>query len=346
MSDESILKAIKAHLGVNHAWLALREERIVEPDLDIVDCHHHLWDMPGNRYLLDEAMVDFRSGHKIVASVHMQCHSMYRTDGPPALRPVGETEFAAGIAQRVEHDTHGAMKLCAGIVGTTDLMLGERAAPVLEAHLQAGGARFKGIRPSVAWHESPEVRALDIAPHILMEKQARAAIACLDRLGLSLDVWVFFTQLDELLDVCRAFPNLTVIVNHAGGQVGIGPYADKRDEVFAVWRAKLDALAQCPNVYVKLGGLAMRYSGFAFNTLPAPPSSDLLVEKWRPTLEACIEAFGPSRCMFESNFPIDRGMCNYPVLWNAYKKFSRQYSPDERRRLFVGTAADAYRLTV
>lgn len=346
MSDDSIRAAIKAHLGVNPEWLATRKEEIVEPELKIVDPHHHVWDMPGNRYLFDEVLADFQSGHRIVASVHVQCHSMYRADGPEEMRPVGETEFISGVAAQSASGAYGPTNVCAGIIGTTDLMLGSQVEPVLEAHLRAGGGRFRGIRPTAAWHESPEVRALDIKPHLLMQKQAREAIACIDKLSLSLDLWVFFTQLDEALDVCRSFPGLKVVINHAGGPVGIGPYAGQRDAVFGVWRKKIEALGQCPNAVIKLGGLAMRYGGFHFNKLPTPPSSDLLVEKWKPYVEACIDSFGPTRCMFESNFPVDRGMCNYHVLWNAFKKMTQHYSPEERESLFSQTAAHTYRLAI
>ena len=292
MSDDSIRAAIKAHLGVNLAWLATRKEPIVEPELKIVDPHHHVWDMSGNRYLFDEVSADFQSGHNVCASVHVQCHSMYRADGPEEMKPVGETEFINGVAAQSASGEYGPTRVCAGIVGTTDLMLGARVEPVLEAHVRAGGGRFRGIRPTLAWHESSQVRALDIQPHILVQKQAQDAIGCIDKLKLSLDVWVFFTQLDEVLEVCRSHPSLKVIVNHAGGPVGIGPYAGQREAVFAVWRSKIAALAQCPNAVIKLGGLAMRYGGFDFNKLPAPPSSDLLVEKWTPYIEACIESFG------------------------------------------------------
>src|SRR6201996_3281946 len=346
MSDDSIRAAIKAHLGVNLDWLAKRREDIVDADLRIVDPHHHVWDMPGNRYLFNEALADFQSGHNVVATVHVQCHSMYRADGPEEMRPVGETEFVNGVAAQSASGEYGSTRVCAGIIGTTDLMLGDRVQPVLEAHLRAGGGRFRGIRPTAAWHESSDVRALNIPPHILMHEKSRAAIKCVDELQLSLDLWVFFTQLDEVLDICRAFPNLKVVINHVGGPAGISPYANQREAVFKEWRTKIEALANCPNTVIKLGGLAMRYGGFNFNKLPVPPSSDLLVEKWGPYIDVCITSFGPQRCMFESNFPVDRGMCNYHVLWNAFKKMTRQYSPEERKFMFSKTAAETYRLAI
>ena len=342
MADDPIRAALKAHLSVNREWLALQREEIVEPALEIVDPHHHVWNLPGNTYMFDDVLADFNSGHNIVASVHVQAHSMYRARGPEEFKPVGETEFITGVAAQSASGDYGPTRICAGIIGTTDIMLGTKVSPVLEAHIAAGGGRFRGIRPTTAWHESTQVRALDIQPHILRQAEARAAIGCIDKLGLTLDLWLFFTQLDEAREICEAFPNLVVVINHAGGVVGIGPYQDKRDEVFAAWREKIRALAKCPNARMKLGGLAMRYAGFQFNRLPAPPSSDLLAEKWGPYFQACIEAFGPRRCMFESNFPVDRAMCNYHAVWNAYKKIAKGFSADEKRALFRQTASDTY----
>jgi L-fuconolactonase len=344
VSDDPILAAIRKHPRVNPDWLATRTEEIVDPELEIVDPHHHVLDMPGRRYRFDDVLADFQSGHKIVASVHVQAHSMYRAGGPEEMRPVGETEFVNGVAAQSASGGYGPGRMCAGIVGTTDIMLGGRVEPVLEAHLKAGGGRFRGIRPTLAWHESPQVRALDIKPQILMQKAAREAIGCIDRFKLSLDVWVFFTQLDEVLDVCRSFPDLTVVINHTGGPLGIGPYAGQREAVFAEWLKKIEAIGQCTNAHVKLGGLAMHYSGFAFNELNVAPSSDLLAEKWAPYFEVCIERLGARRCMFESNFPIDKGMCSYHVMWNAFKKITKGYSSAERGQLFSQTAARVYRL--
>lgn len=346
MSDESIHAALKAHIQPNPAWLAKRVEPIVEPGLEIIDPHHHVWDMSGNRYLLDELLADFNSGHHIIASVHVQCHSMHRADGPTEMRCVGETEFVNGVAAMSASGAYGPTKVCAGIIGTADLLLGSRVEQVLQAHINAGGGRFRGIRPSVAWHESAQVRALDIPPHILMHKDARKAIACIERFGLSLDLWCFFTQLDEVLDVARNFPGLCIIVNHTGGPVGIGPYQGQQELVFSQWRRNITALAGCPNVVIKIGGLAMRYGGYRFNELAEPPSSDFLVQKWNDYVHAAIDIFGPQRSMFESNFPVDRGMCNYHVLWNAFKKMSRRYTPSERRCLLSETAANIYRIEI
>lgn len=344
MSEDIDISRLKSHFSVDLEWLSRHREDIVEPDLEIVDAHHHVWDMPGSRYLFDEVMNDFNSGHRIVSSVYAQCHSMYRTEGPTEMRPVGETEFVSGIAQRGAASAYCSTALCAGIVGSADLMLGAGIEPVLLAHMQAGGGRFRGIRPTVAWHESPQLRVLELQPNILMRKAAREAIGCMEKLNLSLDLWVFYTQLDEVVDICRAFPGLTVVVNHTAGIVDRGPYASKQKEMFAEWREKVHELARCPNVVLKLGGLAKRYGGLRRDTLAEPPSSDLLVDRWNDCIQLCIDAFSPHRCMFESNFPVDRGSCNYHVLWNAFKKITRGYTPAERQRLFSLTAAETYRL--
>lgn len=169
--------------------------------------------------------------------------------------------------------------------------------------------------------------AREIKAHILMQKQAREAIACVGNLNISLGMWTSFTQLNEALAVCRSFPGLKVVINHTGGPVGLGTYANHSEAVFDDWRKKIEALAQCPNAAFKLGGLAMKYGGFDFSKLPSPPSSDLLVKMWRPYVEACIQSFAPSRCIFESNFPIDRRMCNYHVLWDAFKKVTQHTRP-------------------
>lgn len=344
MSDSSIKSALSAHPGANPEWLALRREDVVDPELPIVDPHHHLWNLPGNRYLLDEAINDFTCGHNITQTVHVQCRSMYRADGDEAMKPVGETEFVNGIAAQSASGEYGPVRVAAGIVGTTDLLLGSQVDAVLDAHMRAAGRRFKGVRPSVVWHHDSRVRPLDIPSGILMHPRAREAIACIERRGLSLDIWAFFTQLDEVLDICRSFPNLTVVINHLGGPIGIGPYEHSREEVFSEWSTRLRLLAGCDNAVIKIGGLGMRYAGFRFNQEPLPPSSDTLVDAWRIYVHECIDIFGPARCMFESNFPVDRGMFSYHVLWNTFKKLTTSYTTAERNCLFSDTAIRTYRL--
>jgi len=344
MVDATLNTALRNHLGVDPNWLNLTTEDVIDPELPIVDAHHHAWDLPHNRYLFDDLVSDFQCGHNIVATVYVQCYSMYRADGPPEMKPVGETEFANGLAAQSASGNYGSTEICAGIVGTADIRLGAAVEPVLHAHLGAAGQRFKGVRPTTSWHESDQLKALATEPHILLQSSAREAIRCIAKLNLCLDLWVYFTQLDDAIDICRAFPNLKIVIDHVGGPLGIGPYGGRRDEVFQVWRQKIESVAQHPNAYMKLGGLGMRYAGFQFNQMPSPPSSDLLLEKWKPYLELCIEQFGPDRCMFESNFPIDKGMCSYRIIWNAFKKLTKNYTSSERNALFCQTAANVYRL--
>ena len=341
---DHLSSATRAHYRPDKDWLALNGEQAIEPALRIVDPHHHIWDPPGNRYMFDDLLEDFQSGHNIIASVYVQTHAMSRARGPELMRPVGETEFANGVAAQSASGNYGSTQVCAGIVGSADIQRGAEIERLLEAHICAAGGRFRGIRPTTAWHESSQVRILDVTPNLLMQQAARDGIACIARAGLTLDLWLFFTQLDDALDVCRRFPELSVIINHCGGPLGIGPYADRKREAFESWREKVVEVARCPNAVMKIGGLAMRYAGFDFNKQSEPPSSDLLAQSWKPFVDVCIEAFGPSRCMFESNFPVDKGMCGYVALWNAFKKLTVHHSADDREWLFHKTAITTYKL--
>ena len=330
----------------NEAWLARQpSEPILDPDLPIIDTHHHLWQRPHHRYLLEELLADLRSGHNVVATVFAECHAMYRADGPEAFRPVGETEFVTGIAAMSASGLCGPIRVAAGIVGFADLTLGDRVEPVLEAHIQAGGGRFRGVRHSAAWDASPVIGNSRVeGPHLLRQADFRAGLACLTRLGLSLDAWVFHPQLGDVIDLARAFPTTTIIAGHVGGPLGYGPYAGKKDEVFAAWKAKITELATCPNVFMKLGGMMMRLAAFDYGTAPLPPSSEQLAGYWRPYMETCIELFGADRCTFESNFPVEKMGTGWVVLWNAFKRIAAGASAAEKLALFSGTARRAYRL--
>ncbi|MFN0298779.1 MAG: amidohydrolase family protein [Burkholderiales bacterium] len=335
------------HLPIRPAWLALHQEEIIEPDLPIVDPHHHLWDRPDNRYLFLDLLNDVAVGHKICATVVIECGAMYRQHGPAASQPLGETEFFNGAAAMSASGAYGERALCAGIVGHADLCLGERVKPVLEAHSLAGGGRFRGVRYISAWHVDPAARGslANPPPHVLADPMFRAGFAQLAPLGLSFDAWMYHTQLPELVALAQAFPETTIVLNHTGGAIGIGPYAGKRDEVLADWRTRIKEVACCPNVFIKLGGMGMRMFGFDFATGERPPSSQSLAASWRPYFESCIEAFGAERCMFESNFPVDKGSCSYAVLWNAFKRVASGASGSEKQALFSGTASKAYRLS-
>jgi predicted TIM-barrel fold metal-dependent hydrolase len=334
------------YLPVRQDWLDRRTEPILEADLPIVDPHHHLWDRPGWRYLLDELLADTGSGHNIVATVFVQARAMARAAGPVEMRPVGETEFVNGVAAMSASGIYGKTKACAGIVGHADLTLGSRVEPVLAALMRAGGDRFRGIRHISAWDGDETIRnpAYSPPPNLLADKTFREGFAVLGRLGLSFDAWLYHPQIEELTDLARAFPQTKIVLNHVGGPIGIGAYAGKHKAVFPGWAASIKALAACPNVCVKVGGLGMRMGGFGFHEEAEPPSSQTLAAAWRPYVETCVEAFGPSRCMFESNFPVDKGSYSYPVFWNACKLLAKGASPADKADLFAGTAARFYRL--
>jgi L-fuconolactonase len=331
----------------NPEWLGKLTEEILEPELPIVDPHHHLVDRANTgRYLLPELLADTETGHNITATVYLEWLSMYRSDGPIEMRPVGEVEFANGAAAMAASGTYGKTKVCAGIVAYGDLMLGDRIEPVLEAMIAAGGSRFRGIRYVTASHPDEAARGSSIQrpAGLLMNDTVRRGFARLHPLGLSFDAFMYFTQLGELADLARAFPDTPIVLNHVGGAIGIGPYAGKRDEVFAQWKGRIEELARCPNVHIKLGGLGMRLFGFDVHAGAMPPSSEQLAAAWRPYIETCIAAFGPERAMFESNFPVDKGSGSYPVFWNAFKRIAAGCSAAEKAALFCGTASRFYRL--
>ena len=331
------------HPHVNDAWLGRLREDILEPDLPIIDAHHHLWERASGRYLLDELRADLGSGHNLRATVFIQCGYGFRPDGPPELRPVGETETVARIADQAA--AAGLPGVCAGIVGYTDFRLGERVDAVLEAHIQAGGGRFKGIRQSAGWDPAILTQTSAPAPAgLLADPVFRSGLARLGRFGLSYESSLYHPQLPELADLARAFPDLPILANHCGGPIRIGPHATHPAATFAAWRQGLRDLARCPNVVLKLGGQAMTIRGVNFQDAPLPPSSGELAAAWRPHMETCIETFGPDRCLFESNFPVDKGMCSYPVIWNAFKRIAAACSPDEKAALFHNTAARFYRI--
>jgi predicted TIM-barrel fold metal-dependent hydrolase len=334
------------YLPVRQEWLDRRTEPILEPAVPIVDPHHHLWDRPGWRYLLDELLADTNSGHNIVATVFVQARAMVRSTGPVGMRPVGETEFVNGVAAMSASGIYGKTKACAGIVGHADLTLGGRVEPVLAALMRAGGDRFRGIRHITAWDGDESIRnpAYSPPPNLLADKSFREGFAVLGRLGLSFDAWLYHPQIKELTDLARALPQTKIVLNHVGGPIGIGAYAGKHKEVVPAWAASVKALAACQNVCVKVGGLGMRMGGFGFHEAAEPPSSERLAAAWRPYVETCIAAFGPSRCMFESNFPVDKGSYSYPVFWNACKLLAKGASNAEKADLFADTAARFYRL--
>jgi predicted TIM-barrel fold metal-dependent hydrolase len=327
-------------------WLALRREEVIDPTRPIVDPHHHLWDRGGQRYLIEEITDDIASGHNVIATVYVEARSMYRANGPEAFRPVGEIEFANGAAAMSASGGYGPATICAGIVGHVNLLLGEGTRAVLEAEIFAGQGRFRGIRHSAAWDADANVAGMYAtrSKGLLLDSSFRKGFACLAPLGLSFDAWLFHPQIGELTDLARTFPDTRIVLDHCGGPIGLGSYAGRRAEIFPVWKASIREIADCPNVVVKLGGLAMCLLGYDFHERPMPPSSEELAAAWRPYIETCIEAFGTQRCMFESNFPPDKGQCSYQAIFNAFKRIAAPYSEAEKTALFSKTATDFYRL--
>jgi len=327
-------------------WLARHTEEILEPDLPIVDPHHHLWERPGYRYLFPELLADIGSGHKIEATLFEQANSMYRASGPEELKSLGETEFVSGVAAMSDSGRYGPTRCVAGIVGYVDLRLGSRAKGLLEKHMAVSDGRLRGVRNGSTWSDDPVLKTFGNAagPGLYLDKNFREGFAALAALDLAFDAWLFQTQLGDVIDLAAAFPQARIVLNHVGGPVAIGPYAGKREEAFGAWRAQIEKFASYPNTYVKLGGLGMKMIGFDFFDRPEPPSSQDLEKAWRPYIETCIAAFGPQRAMFESNFPVDKGTCSYQVLWNAFKRIAAGHSRDEKLALFGGAARKAYRL--
>jgi len=330
---------------LNDEWLSQTPEAALEPDLPILDPHHHLWERPGNKYMLDEIVADTAS-HNVRQTVYIECTSMYRRTGPDQFRPVGETEFVQGIAAQSASGGYGATAICAGIVGTADLRLGDDVAPVLEAQVAASPNRFRGVRHRAAWPDARTPPRGQPVPreHLLLDPEFRRGFAFLRRYALTFEAWLFHPDIPDVADLARAFPDTTIILNHLGGPILKGQFPGTTEEIFARWTADISAVAACPNVVMKLGGIQMAVNGFGWHERDKPPSSDELVATNAPWYEHAIEQFGPARCMFESNFPVDRLSCSYTVLWNQFKKLTKGFRADERVLLFHDTAARVYRL--
>ncbi len=336
--------------SINHAWLQQVQEAPLEPQLKICDPHHHLWDFREGgvqgRYLLDEMVSDLSSGHNVVSTVFIECGTMFRDDGPDAYRVIGETEFVNGIAAMSASGQYGPTRVAAGIVGTVDLKIGAAAGDVLDAQIAAANGRFRGIRLGALWHASDAVTNHRTNPPqgLLLRQDFRTGFKHLGPRNLTFEAWCCHTQIPDVTDLARAFPDTTIILDHVGGPIGIGPYAGKADEVFAAWQAMIKELATCPNVMAKLGGLNMEINGYHWHQRDLPPTSEELMRATRRYFEFMIETFGVERCMFESNFPVDKLSCSYGVLWNAFKRLTRSYSQSEKAALYHDTAARVYRI--
>ncbi len=326
------------------AWLAQLTEEIVDPDLPIVDPHHHFWKQSSwGPYMLEDLWADTESGHRIERTVFLECRSEYYESGSEERKPLGETAFVDSLAREAAESSSHRVSVSA-IVGHADLNLGARVEEVLQGHLEMSPQLFRGIRHSASWDASDEVNDSSRGSCVYQKETFREGFAKLAPLGLSFDAWNFFLQLPELVELARAFPETTIIANHLGGPLGIGPYAGRKEELFTEWQQHITELSSCANVILKLGGLGMPHVGHGWHEQTKPPGSDVLATAYKPYCHHAIEKFGPHRCMFESNFPVDKLSVSYHVLWNAFKIVAAGYTKDEKADLFELTAERVYRI--
>ena len=326
-------------------WLNQTIEKPLDPSLPICDAHHHLWYDTDNNYTVEDFLQDISGGHYVCRTVFVESRLMLKKDAPPEIQPVGETEFVEKITARAKGRAGKMPAIAAGIVGFADLTMGACVASVLEAHITAGKKRFRGVRYITTWDASRNIRSRrEVHRGLLGDRKFREGFATLRQYGLSFDAWLYHPQLMELVELAREFPDIPIIVDHAGGPLGIGPYALKRASVFEEWKRSIKELSGCHNVYVKLGGLGMKICGYIWNEADKPPHSIELASVFEPYYLWCIERFGVDRCMFESNFPIDKASYSYTVLWNAFKRITANFSYAERLALFHDTAVNVYRL--
>ena len=326
-------------------WLDQVLEPIIDPERVIIDPHHHFWHHDRYPYLLEHLWNDTDSGHRVEQTVFVQCGSAYRTTGREHLRPVGETEFVAKIAAASRQGNPG-QAVVSGIVSHADMTLGDQLEEVLVAHEEAGQGLFRGIRHEAAVSPlPPEYKLFGQAPDGLYHEESfRRGVRRLGASGYVFDAWHYFNQNREFAAFARAVPDTTLVLDHFGSPLGIGAYAGKREEIFEQLNKDIAEIAKCPNVIAKLGGLAMTFNGFGWHTRERPASSDEFVQAQSRYYLHAIECFGPERCMFESNYPMDRRSLSYHVLWNGFKKMVSDFSEAEKDVMFAGTARSVYRL--
>jgi len=329
-------------------WLALTTEETLEPEIAICDPHHHFWvhrPEPADyqQYLLPDLVGDVNSGHNVHSTVFIEVRCEYRTDGPDEMKPVGEVEYVQTIADASASGSHGPTKAAAAIIGHADLKLGEGVRPVLEAMQAASPNRFRGVRHSVGWDESRELANREINGALGTDGY-RAGAKVLAGMGLILENSLYFHQASELADFARALPELTIVLNHIGGLVRVGPYANRDEYVLPEWRKGIELMAKAPNIVLKLGGVGQTRFAYGWDERETPVGSEELAETLGPLMNHCIEQFGPERCMFESNYPVDKISYSYNVLFNAFKRLSKGYSATDRANLFHGTAARVYNI--
>ena len=331
-------------------WLAQTPEETLEPEIPTCDPHHHFWvsrPEPAHyqRYLLPELSADVGSGHNVRSTVFIEVGCEYRQDGPDEMKPVGEVEYVQTIADDSATGKHGPTRAASAIIGHADLKLGEGVRPVLEAMQAASPNRFRGVRHSVGWDESPELANRDIKGALSTDVY-RAGAKVLADMGLVLENSLYFHQLSELAEFARAVPDLTIVLNHIGGLLRIGPYANRDDEVLPEWRRGVEVAAGCPNIVMKLGGVGQLRYGYYWHDRETAIGSEELAETLGPLMNHCIQQFGPDRCMFESNFPVDKISYSYNVVYNAFKRLSKSFPASECAAMFHDTAARVYKINV
>lgn len=332
-------------------WLDKRREKIIEPDIAICDPHHHFWDKRTERdyprYQLDELLADITSGHNVRSTVFIEARSMYNANLPPDKNSIGEVEYVQGISAASASGIYGESRVAASIIGNANLNLGESVRPILES-LSSASNRFKGIRHSVTWDPHPEVEntALHKYEGQLISDKFQAGAKVLADMKMTFEAWLYFHQLPQLLEFAKSVPNLTIILNHIGGLVMDGPYENKREEVIKIWKDGIAKIAECPNVVVKLGGIGMPRTGFDWHERDNPIGSEELASSIAPYFNYCIDNFGTGRCMFESNFPVDKVSFSYQVLYNAFKRFSQGFSESERAAMFHDNAVAIYKVKI
>jgi L-fuconolactonase len=328
------------------AWRAQVKEEILDADLPIVDAHHHIWGTspaePWEPYDEHTVIADKTgSGHNIVGTIYVDSMANYRTDGPEHMRTVGEVEFVHGVAERANAKGGRAKGTCAAIVGAADLMLGAQVGEVLDAQI-AASPRYSGIRYMTAL--DPDLPPIfgGRAYGEMTTPAFREGFAELVKRGLTFDAWAFHPQLPEVLDLARAFPEAKIVVDHTGGPIGVGRFLTDPEGTHAAWRIEMEALSNCPNVVLKLGGLNMTYTRLDATDQMRPNTSRQVADLQRDFILAAIDLFGPSRCMFESNFPVDMRSISYAVVWNSFKRMTQEFTTEERADLFAGTAMRFY----
>lgn len=321
---------------------AVPPEEVLFPHLPIIDPHVHMWDKSGFDYFAPELLADVLDGHNVEKTIYVECHMGYNSDPREEFQSVGETAYVLDQLSKAPKTNHD---LAAGILGRANLMLGARVRPVLQAHIALAGKRFRGLRAHVAFHSHPEVRYPDLPRYpktdIMRTEEFLAGACAVHELGLALDIFALHTQIDDIVGLAKKLPEMPILIDHCGGPIGDGPYALERERTFAEWSAALRRAAEAPNLHIKLCGLGMARLGFKG---PPATTSDELVAKWKPYVRACVDAFGPDRSIFASNFPVDRAAGSYRVVVNAYKKMLSDLPESDLAAIFKENARRFYKL--